>query len=121
MARGIESGAEDFLPKPFDPVLLQARLHAGLEKKRLRDQEVEYLRQVAHLTEAAEAIEENRFAAESLDPRFKKDTGKTGSTRGAPSKRVPAAVQEIGSMMQQMMQQGPAGSPHGVQGPNSAM
>lgn len=60
-------------------------------------------------------------AAESLDPRFKKDTGKTGITRGAPSKRVPAAVQEIGSMMQQMMQQAPAGSPQGVQGPNSAM
>jgi adenylate cyclase len=32
-------GAEDFLPKPFDPVLLEARVGASLEKKWLRDQE----------------------------------------------------------------------------------
>ncbi len=68
VARGIESGAEDYLPKPFDPVLLEARLHAGLEKKRLRDQEIEYLRQVAFLTAAAEAIEENAFSPDSLEP-----------------------------------------------------
>jgi len=37
--RCIELGAEDFLPKPFDPVLLRARIGACLEKKRLRDQE----------------------------------------------------------------------------------
>ncbi|MCK4725469.1 MAG: response regulator, partial [Anaerolineales bacterium] len=37
ITRGIELGAEDFLPKPFNPVILQARLKAGLEKKRLRD------------------------------------------------------------------------------------
>lgn len=35
IARGIEMGAEDYLPKPFDPVLLQARISSGLEKKRL--------------------------------------------------------------------------------------
>jgi two-component system sensor histidine kinase/response regulator len=38
--RCIEMGADDFLPKPFDPVLLQARIGACLEKKRLRDREV---------------------------------------------------------------------------------
>jgi DNA-binding response OmpR family regulator len=37
--RCIERGAEDYLPKPFDPVLLQARVGACIEKKRLRDQE----------------------------------------------------------------------------------
>ncbi len=37
--RCIESGAEDYLPKPFDPVLLRARLKASLEKKALRDQQ----------------------------------------------------------------------------------
>ena len=68
IARGIEAGAEDYLPKPFDPTLLEARLYAGLEKKRLRDQEIEYLRQVEYLTEAAEAIEENAFSPSSLDP-----------------------------------------------------
>ncbi|MEZ4717850.1 MAG: response regulator, partial [Caldilineaceae bacterium] len=35
--RCIELGAEDYLPKPFDPVLLKARLRATLEKKKLRD------------------------------------------------------------------------------------
>ena len=33
----IELGAEDYLPKPFNPVLLRARLSNTLEKKRLRD------------------------------------------------------------------------------------
>jgi len=60
-------------------------------------------------------------AAQSMEPRLKKDVGPNGVTRGAPSKRVPMAMQEIGSIMQQMMQQAPAGAPQGVQGPNSAM
>jgi len=33
----IEIGAEDYLPKPFDPILLRARIFSSLEKKRLRD------------------------------------------------------------------------------------
>ena len=40
VVRCIELGAEDYLPKPFDPVLLRARINACLEKKRLRDQEL---------------------------------------------------------------------------------
>jgi len=44
VVKAIELGAEDYLPKPFDPTLLQARLNAGLEKKRLRDLEQLYLR-----------------------------------------------------------------------------
>ncbi len=36
--RCIELGAEDYLPKPFNPVLLRARLGTVLEKKRLRDE-----------------------------------------------------------------------------------
>jgi adenylate cyclase len=40
IVRCIELGAEDYLPKPFDPVLLRARIGACLEKKRLRDQEL---------------------------------------------------------------------------------
>ena len=43
--RCIEAGAEDYLPKPFDLVLLRARINAGLERKRWRDREREYLRQ----------------------------------------------------------------------------
>ncbi len=40
----IENGAEDYILKPFNPVLLNARIGASLEKKRLRDVEREYLR-----------------------------------------------------------------------------
>jgi len=39
VVRCIEMGAEDYLPKSFDPVLLRARIGACLEKKQLRDQE----------------------------------------------------------------------------------
>jgi signal transduction histidine kinase len=39
IVRCIEIGAEDYLFKPFDPVLLKARIQSSLEKKRLRDQE----------------------------------------------------------------------------------
>lgn len=35
--RCIEMGAEDYLPKPFDPILLRARISSSLERKRLRD------------------------------------------------------------------------------------
>jgi adenylate cyclase len=46
VVRCIEIGAEDYLPKPFNPVVLRARIGASLEKKRLRDREVLYLRQI---------------------------------------------------------------------------
>jgi DNA-binding response OmpR family regulator len=65
--RCIGMGAEDFLSKPFDPLLLRARLSACLEKKRLRDQEVEYLQQVAHVIAAAAAVEAGQFKLDSLD------------------------------------------------------
>lgn len=43
--RCIEIGAEDYLPKPFNPVLLRARLNSSLQKKKLRDLEKAYLQQ----------------------------------------------------------------------------
>ncbi len=42
----IELGADDYLPKPFDPVLLRARLGACLDKKRLLDEKASYLSQI---------------------------------------------------------------------------
>ncbi len=45
----IEMGAEDYLPKPFDPVLLKARISACLEKKRLREKEIAYLVQIKEI------------------------------------------------------------------------
>jgi adenylate cyclase len=41
--RCIEAGAEDYLPKPFSPVLLRARISACLERKRWRDRERRYV------------------------------------------------------------------------------
>jgi two-component system cell cycle response regulator len=61
VVRCIELGAEDYLPKPFDPVLLRARINACLEKKFLRDQEVQYLQQVNRVTAAATAVEAGTF------------------------------------------------------------
>jgi len=47
VVRCIEMGAEDYLPKPFNPVLLKARIGATLDKKRMRDQEQAHLQQIA--------------------------------------------------------------------------
>jgi two-component system cell cycle response regulator len=66
VVRCIELGAEDYLPKPFNPVLLRARVGACLEKKRLRDQELRYLQDVARVTSAAAAVEADQFSAEML-------------------------------------------------------
>jgi len=46
VVRCIELGADDYLPKPFDPVLLRARIGAGLAKKRLHELERDRVRDV---------------------------------------------------------------------------
>ena len=46
VVRCIQMGAEDYLTKPFNAVLLQARIGACIEKKRLRDQELEAVRKL---------------------------------------------------------------------------
>jgi CheY-like chemotaxis protein/class 3 adenylate cyclase/predicted metal-dependent HD superfamily phosphohydrolase len=67
VVRCIAMGAADYLTKPFDPVLLRARIDACLENKRLRDLELEYLEQVAYVVDAAQAVEAARFDPASLD------------------------------------------------------
>ena len=47
VVRCIEIGAEDYLPKPFNATLLRARIGACLEKKALRDQELELFRNLS--------------------------------------------------------------------------
>ena len=51
VVRCIEMGAEDYLFKPFDPVLLKARIGACLEKKRLRDRAKEQQERLAEMGE----------------------------------------------------------------------
>lgn len=50
MVKCIEIGAEDFLPKPFESTLLKARIGSSLERKRARDKEAMYTRQVEALS-----------------------------------------------------------------------
>ena len=62
VVRCIGMGAEDYLPKPFEPTLLKARIGACLEKKRVRDRETHLFdqlqarnREMARWREAQEA------------------------------------------------------------------
>jgi adenylate cyclase len=57
----IEMGAEDYLTKPLNPVLLRARVNASLEKKRLRDQQRKLFRTFA-TPEVAEELLRSGFA-----------------------------------------------------------
>ena len=66
IVRCIEMGATDYLPKPFEPAILHARLESSLSAKRLRDLEREYLEQVSMVTGAAAALEDGVFDAMSL-------------------------------------------------------
>jgi adenylate cyclase len=52
----IQRGAKDHLSKPFNPVLLQARIGSCLERKRLRDQEISYLRQIQQEKERSDEL-----------------------------------------------------------------
>lgn len=61
IVRCIELGAEDYLHKPVNPVLLKARIGSSLEKKRLRDQQKDLIRRFA-TPEVAEDLQQSGFA-----------------------------------------------------------
>jgi adenylate cyclase len=61
IVRCIELGAEDYLTKPVNPVLLKARIGASLEKKHLRDQQKEFVRRFA-TPEVARDLQQSGFA-----------------------------------------------------------
>jgi phosphoserine phosphatase RsbU/P len=69
--RCIELGAEDYLNKPFNPILLRARVGALLEKKRLRDEVRRNLTRLEEEMDAARALQlgmlPNHFPACSPD------------------------------------------------------
>ncbi|MDP9265967.1 MAG: response regulator [Chloroflexota bacterium] len=55
-ARGLEAGANDFLPKPFDEIELAARLHSLLRTKALQDRLADLLGRYVSESVAAEAL-----------------------------------------------------------------
>ena len=67
VSRCLALGADDYLAKPFDPVVLGVRVRTCLAKKRARDVDLAYLRGVARVTAAAHALESGNFVPESLD------------------------------------------------------
>ena len=56
VVRCIELGAEDYLPKPFNTVLLRARINASLDKKRFEDLQRQYLQQLELEQERSERL-----------------------------------------------------------------
>jgi two-component system cell cycle response regulator len=81
VVRCIELGATDYLPKPFEPAILRARVTASLAGKRLRDLELEYLEQVGHVIAAASAVEAGEFDAVSLEAVAARDDALGGLAR----------------------------------------
>lgn len=64
VVRCIEMGAEDYLPKPFNSTLLNARINAALEKKQLKDQERIYLKEIQNEKAKTEKLLLNILPAE---------------------------------------------------------
>ena len=56
VVRCIEAGAEDYLTKPFNPILLRARIGASLEKKWLRDREKKFVADLEQEKERSETL-----------------------------------------------------------------
>jgi class 3 adenylate cyclase/CheY-like chemotaxis protein len=56
VVRCIEAGAEDYLPKPFDPILLRTRIDSSLEKKWLRDREKKFVADLDREKRKSEAL-----------------------------------------------------------------
>jgi two-component system sensor histidine kinase/response regulator len=60
VVRCIEAGAEDYLSKPFNPILLKARIDSCLEKKRFRDRETALYEQLQANYERLQEVEKLR-------------------------------------------------------------
>ena len=66
--RCIEQGAEDFLSKPFEPVLLKARVGTSIAKKRARDRERAFIEAAGAVAAAAASVEAGTYRAGALAP-----------------------------------------------------
>jgi phosphoserine phosphatase RsbU/P len=68
VVRCIELGADDYLPKPFNPTLLRARVSASLDKKKLRDRERLYAAALERELEIGREIQKGFFPGELPSP-----------------------------------------------------
>jgi len=100
VVRCIELGAADYLPKPFDPAILKARVGACLERKRWRDQEVRYLQDVARVTSAAAALEGAKF-----DPAMLNDVAARTDALGQLAKVFSRMACEVAAREAQLQRQ----------------
>lgn len=91
VARCIDLGAVDFLPKNVDPVVLRARVNRSIEQKRARDRETSYLKDVAQLTAAAASVRD----AQPVDTAAVERVGQRGDDLGELARAFGRMVQEI--------------------------
>lgn len=63
VVQGIRLGADDYLPKPVEPVLVHARITSGLERKRLHDLETMYRQSMEREMEIARDIQRSFLPA----------------------------------------------------------
>jgi DNA-binding response OmpR family regulator len=75
-------GATDYLPKPFDPTLLEARIKSSLAARRLRELESHVLEQVGIVVDAASALEAGTFDPSSLESVGARDDALGALARG---------------------------------------
>ncbi|MCZ7565632.1 MAG: response regulator [Burkholderiales bacterium] len=75
VVRCIELGAEDYLPKPFNPTLLRARVGASLEKKRLRDELEAHVARIEADLESARRIQMSMVPSEFPAPTTEEPVG----------------------------------------------
>ncbi len=66
VVRCIEEGAEDYLTKPLDPIILTARINAWLDKKRLRDAERRRSEELERALQQLKATQDRLVAHEKL-------------------------------------------------------
>ena len=77
VVRCIELGATDYLTKPINPRILEARVNASLAAKRLRDLELEYMEQQRRLTQTIERqkSELSRFLSPQISSLISSEDG----------------------------------------------
>ena len=97
VVRCIEMGADDYLPKPFDPILLKARISSCMQKKRWQDQEAVYL---TRLKRQLVEIERERARADALleavlPPAALRELKRTGSIAPRRHERVAVLFADI--------------------------